>query len=1501
MKCYFIQQAERKTLPFWLALVFLLLLGTNANAQTTITATQDAYTDNQITNNQSNGGSAYTTSYMSSVTDNGSVVNIVGDQTSSYATSNCKAALKFALPTSSAGVISSVKLRLKIVGVSGVPTATITATDDTSWAQTDNAPTSTFASLVNPATVVSNVSVNAGDAGIWKEIDITNYIKSKVGTSAVAVTLIITGNGSSDNYFDFVADDNHTPGNTAQLAITYSTPTVTTQAVSGITKTTATGNGNVTDLGTSNPTAHGVCWNTSGSPTTSGSKVNNGAKSATGSFTASMTGLTGNTKYYVRAYATNDSGTVYGGEVTFTTSPVAPGAPTIGSATAGDTSASVSFIAPASNGGATITSYTVTSSPGGKTVSGASSPITVTGLTNRTAYTFKVTATNSAGTSDSSAASNSIMLKESQTITFIAPYVQDLGSSLTLTATASSGLTPTFSTSTPSVCSLTSGGKLTFLQTGMCIINADQAGDSAYLAAPTVTVSIQVIPVIPDAPTIGTATAGDAQASVTFLAPSYNGGASISGYTITSSPGGKTGSGSTSPITVTGLTNGIAYTFKVTATNSAGTSNSSWASNSVMPKGSQTIEFSAPVAQNFGTSPTLTATASSGLTPAFSTSTPSVCSITPGGKLTFLKAGTCIINADQAGDSAYLAAPTVNVNIQVIAVIPGAPTIGTATAGNASASVAFTPPVFTGGTPITNYTVLAVPDGITATGSNSPITVTGLTNGTSYRFIVTATNSVGQSDTSSFSNVATPFAAASATTKSATSITTTGATLNGIVNANGGSSIAKFAYGLTTSCGDTVMASQSPVTGTSNTSVSKALTGLTSGTTYHFKVIGTNNAGTIAGADSTFATLPSAPVATVATDISLNSFTAHWDAVTGATGYRLDVLTDSAFVTGYNNLDVNNVLTCTVTGLTANTTYYYRVRAYKASIGSANSNLITTTTLDYPTVVYSDTISTELLYKEPNIPGNALDYAADWSPSTENHYYAAQSVEVITPGVYTLEITNADFRDSLGNMSNDAVLFLYNSFDPSEPLLNGIVANDDAPYDPNDASLSSIKNYTLTAGKYILVATPFDTAFYGAVDYKISGPALVNIIKAPKKPVILSASSVNAINFVASWDSAGTNAKSFYLEAATDSLFVNHITGYDSLRVNNATTYPVTGLSANTPYYYRVKSYNAGLRSGYSNTMTVVTSPATSSVTVVTITPVSLTLTWTPVITAVKYFLDVATDNTFESVRPKTSDNNASINKISADAENGSGSSNSCSSIVYSGIPVGDVTSYTIPNLNAGTTYYYRVRAANQAGTIVNTSAPQSATTTSQSTTIGSYTISSPSAKANWEAGTYKYIEWKKTGGVAYGSIQIEYTTDGGTSWNKVNKTPIAGLTCYSWLVPSVNSTNCKVRISNYVTKKVFDETDSPFTIYTGNIAAKNYPNPFNPSTKIQFSIEKSGFVTLKIYNSIGQQVAQIVNGEIEAGLHEYEFNASSLTSGVYFYNLKYGNHSETHKMLLMK
>ena len=99
----------------------------------------------------------------------------------------------------------------------------------------------------------------------------------------------------------------------------YKPASVTTQAVSAIAATTATGNGNITNLGNPNPTAYGICYGTTANPDITGSKVDKGAVSVTGTFVASMTGLTANTTYHLRAYATNAAGTSYGNDVTFKT------------------------------------------------------------------------------------------------------------------------------------------------------------------------------------------------------------------------------------------------------------------------------------------------------------------------------------------------------------------------------------------------------------------------------------------------------------------------------------------------------------------------------------------------------------------------------------------------------------------------------------------------------------------------------------------------------------------------------------------------------------------------------------------------------------------------------------------------------------------------------------------------------------------------------------------------------------------------------------------------------------------------------------------------------------------------------------------------------------------------------------------------------------------------------------------------------------------------------
>ena len=102
------------------------------------------------------------------------------------------------------------------------------------------------------------------------------------------------------------------------VAGTPTTPIITTTAVFLITSTSASSGGNVTSDGGATVTASGVCWSTSANPTTSDSKTRD--STGTGSFTSSMTGLSADTTYHVRAYATNNAGTAYGSDLNFTTS-----------------------------------------------------------------------------------------------------------------------------------------------------------------------------------------------------------------------------------------------------------------------------------------------------------------------------------------------------------------------------------------------------------------------------------------------------------------------------------------------------------------------------------------------------------------------------------------------------------------------------------------------------------------------------------------------------------------------------------------------------------------------------------------------------------------------------------------------------------------------------------------------------------------------------------------------------------------------------------------------------------------------------------------------------------------------------------------------------------------------------------------------------------------------------------------------------------------------------
>ena len=167
--------------------------------------------------------------------------------------------------------------------------------------------------LVNGSTAVS------GGYAVGYECDNYKYTGTLTGTTddiRAAINTTSNWTGNEDGTLHISVSDYSVPNITASSIA----PTVTTQAVSSITSTTATGNGNITDLGSPNPIQYGVVWSTSTNPTIAlTTKTTQGAVSATGAFISNITGLTAGTTYYVRAYATNTANTSYGAEVSFTT------------------------------------------------------------------------------------------------------------------------------------------------------------------------------------------------------------------------------------------------------------------------------------------------------------------------------------------------------------------------------------------------------------------------------------------------------------------------------------------------------------------------------------------------------------------------------------------------------------------------------------------------------------------------------------------------------------------------------------------------------------------------------------------------------------------------------------------------------------------------------------------------------------------------------------------------------------------------------------------------------------------------------------------------------------------------------------------------------------------------------------------------------------------------------------------------------------------------------
>jgi len=186
-------------------------------------------------------------------------------------------------------------------------------------------------------------------------------------------------------------------------------------------------------------------------------------------------------------------------------------------------------------------------------------------------------------------------------------------------------------------------------------------------------------------------------------------------------------------------------------------------------------------------------------------------------------------------------------------------------------------------------------------------------------------------------------------TAAISSITTTSAVSGGAISSDGGAAVSARGVCWSTATGPVVTGNHSS-DGSGSGSFISNITGLTAATQYFVRAYATNSQGTAYGDELSFYSSgvapPSAPTATAATNVGVNSFTATWNAASGATSYYLDVSLNSgfsSFVGVYNNYSVSGTSQA-VSGLTASTTYFYRVRASNSGGTSSSSNTITVDT-----------------------------------------------------------------------------------------------------------------------------------------------------------------------------------------------------------------------------------------------------------------------------------------------------------------------------------------------------------------------------------------------------------------------------------------------------------------------------------------------------------------------------------------------------------------------------